>query len=781
MLIVYFLIHCVIAFDPDTTDYDAYGLKVASNDQLIVEAVISQSNFFIRLAPYNSSLTCTVAYPVSSSSLSSSNYVYSVAVGKNQASISFTFIGENFDTVNGTTSLFIGMLTYTGVSPTNYLATKSKKQIFPCTGWKDNYYIHYFPEFEHEEFYIVGIDPQGVVAYGLGNEIIIIYNTQTDQYQTLWGNVTWSDTTFMPRAVDVSLNGYLVVSGYVDNGDDTFSACAYLIDLSNFTIVDRWFYTPINNTWQSTLTNWDAGGTYSSKYDISVSINDENNQVLIGIPSVNTVILLFISTSPLQFVYGAMHSNGKTLGYGKAVQWLGTDIVAILVNTYSLNNIWSSSQIYLYELGNNTTTNFLTTLQSILPNIQQTIAATIGPMLLTLVSTQNGKLIVLDSSGNIYIILPSQPGFYSDISTGYISTQTPCIGGTYKSQTGIGPCHLCSSGTKTSLQTGSITCVACSVDSFCPLGSVQDVSYSALETTSQAIPYPMSPNSVRFDNILMSNMFIIDSSRQCIVISPIFWALITILIGINILIVMIVLKYFVSTPRGKNIRNRIKTFFRQTDLVGEGEMWVGGIASFAIIVLVSFAYAFSNSFYTQYPIELVNGSPFACDPELRNAQFDSGLMPLGIAPNEDEEQMFVLLNEQQFTIHIDFINTLFRCDDVSILQVKDTSIPLDMLDCQVQNDNATLSLSALLPSQGINIQFILTGTNTIGGFRVGLLGSAAFESNETKRATYTLLALEFYQSFYVENHLLAQNPAITIQLTKVINRTEALSTDRDLT
>ena len=84
------------------------------------------------------------------------------------------------------------------------------------------------------------------------------------------------------------------------------------------------------------------------------------------------------------------------------------------------------------------------------------------------------------------------------------------------------------------------------------------------------------------------------------------------------------------------------------------ELWVGGVASFCIIVLVCFAYSFSGQFFNQYPIEQTSNSYFACDISLRNAKFGTSLQSLSIPPAESEQEMFDLLNNQALNLNVDF-------------------------------------------------------------------------------------------------------------------------------
>jgi hypothetical protein len=143
IIYLFIFVQIVCTFTPDTSSFDAYGIKLAVNDILLVESLSSTSSFFLRLAPYNYSLSCTIACN------DSNQYIYAVAVHRYATlnhTIRFVFIGVN----TATDVPFIGSLTYAGVSGATYVATKkpSRKTVFPCNGWQtNNYLIHQFEQF----------------------------------------------------------------------------------------------------------------------------------------------------------------------------------------------------------------------------------------------------------------------------------------------------------------------------------------------------------------------------------------------------------------------------------------------------------------------------------------------------------------------------------------------------------------------------------------------------------------------------------------------------------
>ncbi|CAF4902496.1 unnamed protein product [Rotaria socialis] len=93
------------------------------------------------------------------------------------------------------------------------------------------------------------------------------------------------------------------------------------------------------------------------------------------------------------------------------------------------------------------------------------------------------------------------------------------------------------------------------------------------------------------------------------------------------------------------------------------------------------------------------------------------------------------------------------------------------------SSDGSLSLAAILPSHGVNLQFLLAGINTIGGIRLALEGSGTQQENYILQASYTLVDITFAQAFSASGLLLTQQPSFTFQLTKMINRTYPLTED----
>ncbi|CAF1585136.1 unnamed protein product [Rotaria magnacalcarata] len=710
--------------------------------------------FFIKFAPYNNtqlSLQCSI-YNINTTD----SFIYTVAVGKkqNENRTHFYFAGE---LINGKNGIFVGVAIYNNNS--SLLCNNSF-----------TYYFQYFFNYQHQEYYILGVEPNGYFTYGFSNEFIFIFDVRNTSVLDLWNaNLTWPDATFIPHAVDVTQN-FGVISGFIYNGMNSTVKYSPIIYLFNFNssngrpiIVNE--YKPITTpgTWQDLLINDDAN-FYSAEYDMSVSIN-QYGDVLVGMQFINRVLLFSVNIrKPTQLYFVSRNTNGRTLGNGKSIAWLNNGIAALIVNAYTLDYDWLTSQFQIYDIrtfGYNSNSTPL----SIFPNNHEKVPKSLDPIFINIVSSPS-SLALLDKSGHILIFLSTLPGFYLTVKdTGtmpLITTSQACMPGTFKNQSGIHDCTLCPSGTK---NPGNFTtfCIPCSSDSFCPLGSVDEVPQSALENVIQAVPYPKSPENVVFEEILIKNMFLIGSNR-CVVVSPLFWTLIVGSLAAGILIIMGISKYIIKDPRKKRTRELIKKIFRHTDLFGEGELWVGGLASLATITLVCFAYVFSNHFIRQYPIEASSDSYFACDTTIRNAKFQTGLQSLAIPLANTDQQMFDLLDNQALVLNVDFVNTFIRCDAISIeALIGLVWSTIRWLHCD--NINSTLSLSVQLPYQHVSIQVIIADVKTIGALRIGLYGDKHENEN------YVLKELKFYQSFFKNGSILARNLPVALSLTKVINET----------
>ncbi|CAF4081452.1 unnamed protein product [Rotaria magnacalcarata] len=155
------LVTFVSSFTPDTSSYDAYGLKIAANDVLFVQSNPSQ-RFFRIFPPSNSWSYCTINYE------DMNQYIYAVAVARQTTlndTIRFVFTG-----VKTTDVPFMGSLTYVNTSVVDNTSTTMTIEdfVFSCDGWNNsNYKIHTIDQFlydtdvqndNHLDFFVVAVE-----------------------------------------------------------------------------------------------------------------------------------------------------------------------------------------------------------------------------------------------------------------------------------------------------------------------------------------------------------------------------------------------------------------------------------------------------------------------------------------------------------------------------------------------------------------------------------------------------------------------------------------------
>ena len=435
---------------------------------------------------------------------------------------------------------------------------------------------------------------------------------------------------------------------------------------------------------------------------MSVSVNPTAAQVLIGIQSMNTVLLFSYTSTTLTLI--TLRDNGQGIGFGKGVAWLSDTLnsVAILVNVYSTSYIWSSSRIFIYDSPlTNTSTHI-----SIFPNIQQQLYSYMSPVFLNIITTTS-HLALLDDKGGLFVILSAPAGYYSSTVgpaeqvVPAFSSESTCIAGTYKNVTGIRRCLPCPTGTKNDgTDPTLLTCVDCASDKFCPFASTSDsISNDLLGNVIQALAYPNSPEITGIDDILFFTLVAIGSTGRCVVLSPLFWTLIVAFIVVLIAAVMFAMKYCVKHPKAKARYKMLEKVFKQTDLIGEGELWIGGLVTLCVLVLLIAGCVFSAQYYNSYPIEAVGPSTYTCDTTLRNAQFASTIQSSSVPVSTDMQDIVDLLNDQPIDLNVAFINTVYNCtsDAITLTYLLGTTwLPISTgLSCNSSSN--ILSYSALLP------------------------------------------------------------------------------------
>lgn len=189
-------------------------------------------------------------------------------------------------------------------------------------------------------------------------------------------------------------------------------------------------------------------------------------------------------------------------------------------------------------------------------------------------------------------------------------------------------------------------------------------------------------------------------------------------------------------------------------------MWIGGLFTLSLAVLLLFAYIFSINFYKEYPNEDIGPSTYACGETIRNVKYESALQSLSIPLSKEEQPIFDLLNKQDFTLHIDLFNTIASCQDLAVYQI--LGLLKTKLNFNCINSNGILSAYVKLSFQKGILKWIINDIVFVGGIRITLSAS------EEQIQFYQLKQLNFSETFYdYFNRTLAQMVNINLELTKV--------------
>ena len=570
----------VVSFSPDENDNDAYGVKIAANDVLFVQAKSSAKTFLVQFAPYDftgDALQCRLNYD------DSTHYVYSVGVGLRQNSTtnaSFYFTGEVASTCSsadsqGRNGTFIGL--WINRDPHNIDWYITHQQPLSCDYWTLAP-MQFLPSYNHQEYYVMAVEPYGTYAFGIASDFVFRYTPfPTSSMTTKVGTEVWPNNgTFYPCAADVS-DRFTIVAGFAGSSARSrvrATPTVYLMWNSNMTIIGTWSYSAANNSWQSRLTYSDIL-SWSSKYTISVKINVyDSRRVLVGMPFLNTVFTFTVENSGTSLQLNSSRNNGNSVGFGKSVTWLTSSQAAILSLSYSMDwkTLYSARvNIYTSMTGNEISASPT----AVIPNSQQPLPSTLSSEWIRLVSTP-ASIAVLDSAGGAMLVLATPAGLYASTDASkstlvatmpVVSVATTCIGGTYKSDAGVHPCTLCPQGSRNAGLFPGLRCMPCSNGSFCPVGALVEVQDTYLKSLSQAYAYPETPEMNVFEDILLANMFSLTATRHCLAVSPIFWILIMTFVVLIISVVMVSMNMFVPLKKQDRWRTTLKQIFRQTDLV----------------------------------------------------------------------------------------------------------------------------------------------------------------------------------------------------------------------
>ena len=336
---------------------------------------------------------------------------------------------------------------------------------------------------------------------------------------------------------------------------------------------------------------------------------------------------------------------------------------------------------------------------------------------------------------------------------------------------------MCPPGTKNSGNHPAIKCQPCNEESFCPLGSTGDVLHDEFilhGSYNQTFEYPETPIINDYDDILMRNFFVLEDSYHCSLKLPRFWTFMAIGFAFIVWLIMFFIKRRQPT-RVDTHRKRAKILLKQIDIIGEGELLAGGLASLVVLVIILHSCWFAYDYFRSYPIETTQSSRHGCKNNQTNTKFDNALqLPL---PETDGnyDPIFNMLNEQKFTMTIHFINTGARCSNIIVERLRHigTAEMIPIHNCTLLNHNVTGSFAFNLSTHTDSVQVSIIGPYFIGALRICLYGPKSLDKiEELKR--HRVEKLDVCTLFYTDDQTIGLTNNFNVHLIKVINITEPL-------
>ena len=277
------------SFNPLVGEVDAYGIKIAGNDILFVQANAEGHGLLIRMAPYNTSdeyRRCVIYLS------DPSHYIYSVGVGTKQNDNGGQFLYYAGEVVPEDTT----GADHSGFNETFIAVMINLQQASNSPAWCSLFKsesIEHISSYGHQEYFVIAVEPYGQYAIGLATDFVFRYRPfPNSTVLSLPGSDVWpKDSTFQPYAADAAVS-FTIVVGFTRNSLPLrvrATPTVHLLSNDNLTVIDTWTYTPPENSWQSYLT-YVGIDKWNKKFTMSVKINtDDPTRVLIGMPFLNTV------------------------------------------------------------------------------------------------------------------------------------------------------------------------------------------------------------------------------------------------------------------------------------------------------------------------------------------------------------------------------------------------------------------------------------------------------------------------------------------------------------
>lgn len=411
------------------SDYDIFGKRFVLNDHVVALADNHLTRYHFFFYPFGPENYCSYDY------LSSHHFLVSLSIGERQTAddLSFVYLRTDEDAED---SFELGTFSIdrTQCSPDSEESPLSVTK------------IHRF-EMSHDGFVsILQVDFDGQYAYGFLEQYVYILDIDKKNVTIFdWETILPNVTKFYPKDAQItrirSGVDLIVLIGYLNiNGDGTLPK-VYLFHAEppfRLTLLDN----------ETLVTHPTVGEVFAERYEfdyvMSVSIEQETQQILIALPSYKQTLLY-------EFNETNLFRRKVFPEAARSVNWFegGTQAVMLLADIPTLP--WASSQI---QVINTTTTDLnIATLYAI-PNNQQTIPFATPTQLVKFIRLGicQGHPILLTSDGLIIHVPIAPPGHYFPLVeiSSTANPPNPCPNGTFRTTFSPSPCLVCPTGYRNS-------------------------------------------------------------------------------------------------------------------------------------------------------------------------------------------------------------------------------------------------------------------------------------------------------------------------------------------
>ena len=650
--------------------------------------------------------------------------------------------------------------------------------------WKEKY--------DYQSYLFLKIDQEEKYAYVLADSFLLTYDLSTNVHRLQPTNGTFYGDIIgrvIPHAFSVIKDKIIIVAFVLSRKRYVGYRTIFFVEVSSLTL--RCPGTRLK------IEFFDTSGEDDNElhYNVPVSINPSGTLVAIGHSHDKEVTVYKVSSKEPCSNISSIPRNMKEnrIGFGVSLTWLddyGT--LAVLMKNLKLNAS-SKIEIRVYKDILRASTIDYDRPDFVLPNKQQffDLSNVLYNTLNDVLEPDLSSVRILGQSNSILFFGNDIMAFYiASVDAGYhrnkindrtwpIITldQNPCVSGSYKNLSGIGPCTICPPGTKNPGNNTNLECQPCKSSSFCPLGASDDVNLNDFLSYNQTFVYPQSPIIDDYDDLLLRNFFSTETNVQCIIRLPLFWALVTITIIFLGWILMLIINIRRSAV-ARCHRQRIKCFLKQIDLIGEGERLAGGLATLVVLTLIIHSSWFAHDYLHSYPIEKYNSRRQHCKNNQINTKFDNALQLLIPSIDGTYPTIAQMLDQQQLMMTVFLINTGVQHADIIVERISHMASPrpISLKYSNLSNSNATLSFTFNVTHSDV-VQVTVKRPFFIGALRLCLNGAPATQN--TPHEVHNLRELDMCTLFYTDNETIGLSTDFTVKLIKVINNTEPLNEDDD--